>query len=131
MTPVWVLPETVLAIHQMLLAEHGGMPGIRDQTLLDSALARPQQRLAYGDNASLFVLAASYSYGLAKNHPFVDGNKRVALTVAAVFLELNEYSLNSSEPETVVIYEQLASGSISEEALADWFRDSSTEKANR
>ena len=71
--PVWVLQDAVVAVHQMLLAEHGGMPGIRDKTLLDSALARPRQRFSYGDNFSIFELAASYGYGLAKNHPFVDG----------------------------------------------------------
>lgn len=123
--PVWILPEAVLAIHQMLLAEHGGLPGIRDQKLLDSALARPRQRLSYDVNASVFELAASYSFGLARNHPFVDGNKRIALTTAAVFLDLNGYSLNALEAEAVVMYEQLASGSLAEESLADWFRESS------
>ncbi|MES9872516.1 MAG: type II toxin-antitoxin system death-on-curing family toxin [Candidatus Sedimenticola sp. 6PFRAG7] len=123
--PIWVLPEAVLAIHQMLLAEHGGLPGIRDQKLLDSALARPRQRLTYEVNASIHELAASYSYGLSKNHPFIDGNKRIALTVAAVFLELNGYSLDAPEAEAVIMYEQLASGSITEEFLANWFRDSS------
>ncbi len=123
--PAWILPEAVLAIHQMLLAEHGGLPGVRDKKLLDSALARPHQRLSYDEDASIFVLAASYSFGLAKNHPFVDGNKRIALTVAAVFLELNGYSLDAPEAEAVVMYEQLASGSVTEESLADWFQDSS------
>ena len=73
--PNWVLQETVVAVHQMLLAEHGGLPGIRNETLLNSALARPQQRFAYTSNVSIFELAASYSDGLAKNHPFSDGNK--------------------------------------------------------
>ncbi|MET0103978.1 MAG: type II toxin-antitoxin system death-on-curing family toxin [Sedimenticola sp.] len=123
--PVWILPETVMAIHQMLLAEHGGLSGIRDQKLLDSALARPRQRLSYDQNASIFELAASYSFGLARNHPFVDGNKRIALTVAAVFLELNRYSLDAPEAEAVIMYEQLASGDIAEDSLADWFRESS------
>ena len=123
--PVWILPEAVLAIHQMVLAEHGGLPGIRDQKLLDSALARPRQRLSYDENASIFELAASYSFGLARNHPFVDGNKRIALTVAAVFLEMNGYSLDAPEAEAVIMYEQLASGDIAEDSLADWFRKSS------
>ncbi len=123
--PAWVLPEAAVTIHQMLLAEHGGLPGIRDQKLLDSALARPRQRLSYDESASIFGLAASYSFGLARNHPFVDGNKRIALTVAAVFLQLNGYSLNAPEVEAVIMYEQLASGSLAEESLADWFRDSS------
>ncbi|MEW8507284.1 MAG: type II toxin-antitoxin system death-on-curing family toxin [Candidatus Thiodiazotropha sp.] len=123
--PVWVIPKAVLAIHQMLLAEHGGLPGIRDQKLLDSALTRPQQKLSYDDEASIFELAASYSFGLSKNHPFVDGNKRIALTIAALFLELNGYSLNAPEAEAVIMYEQLASGSLDEAAIANWFRDSS------
>ncbi len=121
--PEWVLQDTVVAVHQMLLAEHGGLSGIRDETLLDSALTRPQQRFAYGDSFSIFELAASYSYGLAKNHPFVDGNKRVALTVAAIFLELNGYSLDAPEAETVVIFKQLAAGNLSENDLAHWFED--------
>ncbi|MDP1673230.1 MAG: type II toxin-antitoxin system death-on-curing family toxin [Burkholderiales bacterium] len=121
----WLLPEVVTAIHQMLIAEHGGLPGIRDQGLLDSALARPRQQAAYGKKNSVFQLAAAYSYGLARNHPFVDGNKRIALTVAAVFLEINGYSLNASEAEAVIIYQQLADGRLTEEALARWLRESS------
>ena len=123
--PVWVLPELVLAVHQMLLAEHGGLPGVREQALLDSALARPQQKLAYENDISIFELAASYSYGLARNHPFIDGNKRISLTVAAVFLELNGYSLNATEAEAVLIFQRLAAGTLSESELANWIRDSS------
>ena len=127
--PVWVLPELVLAVHQMLVAEHGGLPGIRDQALLDSALARPQQKAAYESEASIFELAAAYSYGLARNHPFVDGNKRIALTVAAVFLELNGFTLNAPEAEAVIMYQQLAAGELEEDALAKWLRDSSIANA--
>ena len=127
--PVWVLPELVLAIHQTLLAEHGGLPGVRDQALLDSALARPQQRAAYDGETSIFDLAASYSFGLAQNHPFADGNKRIALTVAAVFLELNGFSLDAPEPETVLMYQQLSAGNITELELANWIRDSSISNA--
>lgn len=127
--PVWVLPELVLAVHQALLAEHGGLPGLRDQALLESALARPQQKTAYNDDVSIFELAASYSFGLAQNHPFADGNKRIALTVAAVFLELNGHSLDASEPETVLVFQRLAAGTISEMELANWLRDSSIENA--
>ncbi len=123
--PIWILHEAVLSVHTMLLSTHGGLPGVRDPKLLDSALARPRQRFSYDDKASIFELAASYAYGLARNHPFVDGNKRVALTVSAVFLELNGYSLNSSEAEAVVIFERLASGALNEDALSDWFKDSS------
>lgn len=121
--PRWVLPEVVTAIHQMLIAEHGGLPGIRDQGLLDSALARPRQQAAYAKKNSVFQLAAAYSYGLARNHPFVDGNKRIALTVAAVFLEINGHSLNAPEAEAVLMYQQLADGTLAEEALAEWIRE--------
>jgi len=98
---------------------------IRDQKLLDSALARSRQRLSYDANVSIFELTASYSYSLSKKHPFIDGNKRIALTIAAAFLELNGYSLDAQEAEAVTMYEQLASGSIAEESLAGWFQDSS------
>lgn len=127
--PVWVMPELAQAVHQMLVAEHGGLPGIRDQALLDSALARAQQKATYESGASVFELAAAYSYGLARNHPFVDGNKRVALTVAAVFLELNGYTLDAPEAETVIVYQQLATGEMEENALADWLRNSSITSA--
>lgn len=120
--PRWVLPEVVSAIHQMLIAEHGGLPGIRDQGLLDSALARPRQQAAYGKKNSVFQLAAAYSYGLARNHPYADGNKRIALTVAAVFLEINGHSLNAPETEAVIVYQKLADGTLTEEALAEWIR---------
>jgi death-on-curing protein len=121
--PVWVLHELVIAVHQTLLAEHGGAIGIRDGTLLESALNRPKQRFEYTDETSIFDLAASYCYGLANNHPFVDGNKRIALTIAAVFLELNGYSLDAPETDAVVIIEELAAGNISEEDLASWFKE--------
>ncbi len=123
--PVWVLPQLVQAVHQTLLAEHGGLPGIRDQALLDSALARPQQKAAYENKPSVFELAAAYSFGLARNHPFIDGNKRIALTVAAVFLELNGFSLDAPEPETALVYQQLASGSLTEKELTLWIEKSS------
>ncbi|WMP17220.1 type II toxin-antitoxin system death-on-curing family toxin [Thiothrix lacustris] len=124
--PRWVLEEVTLAVHQMLLAEHGGSPGIRDKSLLDSALARPRQRLTYEPDSTLFELAASYSFGIAKNHPFIDGNKRVALAVGAVFLELNGFELDAPEPEAVIMFEQLAAGNIAEAELADWFEKSCT-----
>jgi death-on-curing protein len=124
--PRWVLEDVALAVHQMLLAEHGGSPGIRDKSLLDSALARPKQRLAYEPDSTLFELAASYSFGIAKNHPFIDGNKRVALAVGAVFLELNGFELDAPEPEAVIMFEQLAAGNLAEAELADWFKKSCT-----
>ncbi|MCB1984035.1 MAG: type II toxin-antitoxin system death-on-curing family toxin [Burkholderiales bacterium] len=119
--PKWVLREVVIAVHQMLLAKHGGLSGIRDEALLDSALARPQQCFSYNDTLTVPDLAAVYSYGLARNHPFIDGNKRVALTVAAIFLEINGYTLDAPEAECVIIFEQLAAGKITEVELTQWF----------
>ncbi len=123
--PVWVTEKLVLMVHDMLLAEHGGLSGIRDHGLLKSALAKPQQLYRYKPKSSLYELATVYSFGLAKNHPFVDGNKRIAFTITAVFLELNGKILNAPEAEVVVFYEGLAGGKISEEALAKWLEDSS------
>lgn len=120
--PNWILDEVVVTIHQMLIAEHGGMLGIYDMKLLKSALARPKQRLAYEPESTVFELAASYAFGLAKNHPFVDGNKRVALTISATFLEINGFSLEAPEPEAVIIFEQLAAGQLTEDELAKWFK---------
>ncbi len=124
-TPRWILEKIVLALHQMLLAEHGGSAGVRDSALLDSALTRPKQRFTYEPRSTLFELAAAYSYGIAKNHPFIDGNKRVALAIGATFLELNGYTLDAPEPEAVVIFEQLAAGTLTETELALWFERSS------
>ena len=121
--PIWVTEKLVLMVHDMLLAEHGGLSGIRDQGLLNSALAKPQQLYCYKPESSLYELATAYSFGLAKNHPFVDGNKRIAFTVTAVFLELNGKVLNAPEVEVVVFYEGLAGGKVSEEALANWLED--------
>jgi len=123
--PYWVLSEVVLLVHKMLLSEHGGALGIRDKALLDSALNRPRQLYSYDSNASIFDLAAAYCYGLSRNHPFIDGNKRIALTIAALFLEINGYSLNASEPEAVLIIQKLAAGQIQEKDLSDWFKNSS------
>jgi death-on-curing protein len=123
--PVWVLRDLVVAVQQMLLAEHGGLSGIRDEDLLDSALSRPKNIFVYTKPVSIFDLAASYSYGLALNHPFVDGNKRIALTIAAIFLEINGYALNASEPETVITFEHLTAGQITEQQLSFWFEESS------
>ena len=121
--PVWVLEKVVVSVHQILLAEHGGSSGIRDEALLSSALMRPKQRFAYEPGSSLFELAASYAYGLARNHPFTDGNKRTAFTVAALFLELNGVLFDAPEPEVVLFFEGLASGSIAEHELAAWFKE--------
>ena len=127
--PAWLLPEVVIAVHQMLLAEHGGTPGIREEALLESALHRPRRRFEYADDSSIFDLAAAYCYGLAKNHPFVAGNKRMALTISAMFLEINGYSLETPEADAVVIIEELAAGELTEGDLSTWFREWSISNA--
>ncbi len=118
---IWLLEETVLAFHEKQLAEHGGGVGIRDGGLLESALARPKQLAFYG-NTDIAGLAAAYGFGLIKNHPFVDGNKRVALVATETFLALNGVYLTADDADCVSTFMQLASGEISEEDFADWLR---------
>lgn len=120
--PVWIDLEVVLAIHDEQLAEHGGQPGVRDRGLLESALARPRNRFAHGEH-SLARLAASYAFGISRNHPFLDGNKRTSLVVAELFLELNSLQLTATDAECVSTFLQLAAGNITEGALADWISD--------
>lgn len=123
--PVWVLRETVLALQEELLAQFGGSAGIRDEHMLDSALARPQHLLAYG-KPNLFDLAASYGFGLVKNHPFVDGNKRIGFTVAVLFLELNGCRFHAAEADAVVRTLALAASEMTEAAYAEWLKANST-----
>lgn len=120
--PKWLLPEIVIAVQKVILAEHGGGTGIRDETLFESAIARPKQKYHYGSSSTVYELAAAYSYGLAKNHPFVDGNKRIALTAGLVFLGLNGIGCSAPEAEAAAIFEKLAAGKISEEELSNWFK---------
>ena len=123
---VWVELPVVLSIHDEQLAEHGGAVGVRDMALLESALVRPRQRHHYA-SASLSKLAVSYAYGIARNHPFVDGNKRTSLVVAELFLALNGVAFNASDESTVVTWLKLAAGELTKEALAHWF-DANTER---
>lgn len=117
-----VLESVVLALHDEQLAEHGGAPGVRDHSLLLSALARPRNIATYS-NPDLADLAAAYAAGIARNHAFVDGNKRIAIVVAAgVFLPLNGYELTASNEEIVRIMLAVADGSMAEPKLAAWFR---------
>jgi death-on-curing protein len=122
--PVWVLREVVLMAHEQSLAEFGGSGGIRDAGLLDSALGRPQHRLAYG-KPSLFDLAASYGFGVVQNHPFVDGNKRAGFVVAVTFLQLNGWRLAASEVDAALRTLALAAGEMSEAAYAEWLKANS------
>ena len=119
--PTWVLDDVVQAVHSMLLAEHGGGAGVRDEALLDSALTRAKQKYTYEPEASIFELAAAYSFGIAKNHPYVDGNKRTAFTIGALFLELNGRILTAQEPEAAITFENLAAGQLDEVQLSEWF----------
>ena len=120
--PRWVTRVVVDAIQTDMLLTHGGMPGLRDENLLESALARPRQILSYAPDADFAALAAAYGYGLARNHPYNDGNKRVAFVVMAVFLGLNGLQFTASEADVVTTIVALASGEIEEDALAEWIR---------
>jgi death on curing protein len=122
--PVWLLGETVLAMHDLLIAEFGGAAGVRDEGLLDSALSRPQNLFAYGQ-PSLFDLAASLAFGLIKNHPFVDGNKRVAFTAAVTFLHVNGRRVQATEVDATVRTLALAAGDMSEAEHAGWLKANS------
>ena len=117
--PIWIDLEVVLAIHDEQLAEHGGQAGVRDRGLLESAMARPQNRFASGEH-SLPRLAASYTFGISRNHPFLDGNKRTSLVVAELLLELNGSELTATDAECVTTFLKLAAGDLTEEELADW-----------
>jgi death on curing protein len=118
---IWVAEAVVLALHEELLAEHGGAVGMRDRGLLESALFRPQHLAAYAQ-PDLAALAAAYGYGIVRNHPFLDGNKRTALTVTELFLVLNGQTLLAEDPACVVTMLQLAEGLLSEHEFADWLR---------
>ena len=115
----------MLALHEEQLSEHGGAVGLRDLGLLQSALARPQHLVAYGQ-PDVAALAAAYGYGVARNHPFVDGNKRTAFTVTELFLTLNGYELVADDPSCVVTMLRVAEGSVSEAEFADWIRTNLT-----
>ena len=121
MTWRWVDKRALLLLHAESLAEHGGSAGLRDEGLLDSALARPLNLVAYGE-PDFADLAASYAFGLAKNHPFVDGNKRAAFLSAGLFLALNGFRLTASQVDATQAVLALAGSEISEEAFARWLR---------
>ena len=120
---VWIDRMLALALHERQLSEHGGGEGVRDESLLESALARPQQLFAYGNPPpDLAALAASLAYGLARNHPFVDGNKRTAAVACEVFMELNGGVLQADDLALYPVYIALAEGSLAEAGFAAWLR---------
>lgn len=123
-TPHWITRDECLALHDMMLSGYGGIAGLRDDSLLESALARPQQLLHYG-KPSMADMAAAYALGIVKNHPFLDGNKRTGFMMAAAFLEINGYEFFATETDVVLKTLALAAGEMTEEAYATWMKDNS------
>ena len=120
--PLWIEEREVLAIHGRLLSLHGGAQGLRDQGLLESALARPRQHRAYADARGIVELATLYTAGVVRNHPFVDGNKRTGFVVGVLFLELNGFEFRASEPDATHAVLALAAGKMDEAGYAAWLR---------
>jgi death-on-curing protein len=124
----WLTAKAVLAIHEELIVRYGGVSGLRDDGLLESAVARPQNLAAYGQKISVASLSAAFAWGLLRNHPFVDGNKRTALAAMVVFLELNGWELGCSEAEETAMVLRAAAGEITERAWTEWVRRSAKRK---
>lgn len=120
--PIWLSGELVVAIHGEQLQQFGGPAGLRDPGMLESALGRPRNKWSFGEE-DIAVLAAAYAFGIARNHPFVDGNKRAALLSLITFLGLNGIDFEASNSEAVVMIQALAAGEMSEDGLALWIRD--------
>jgi death-on-curing protein len=123
----WLEPDELVAIHAELIAEFGGLPGLRDRALVESAAARPKHLASYGQ-PTVFELAAAYAFGLARNHPFIDGNKRAALVAAFTFLELNGWELGAEEAAAVLVFVDLAAGEVQETDLATWLERNATRR---
>lgn len=121
-SPVWIDERDALAIHQRVLALEGGPQGVRDHALLQSALAKPRQLHAYGDNPDIVDMAAAYAIGIIRNHPFLDGNKRTGFVIAVLFLEINGYHFNATEEAAAQIVLSLAAGKMDDDAFAAWMR---------
>ena len=125
--PVWLARLIVDSIHYEQLLEHGGQAGVRDENILESALSRPRNKWAYEPESDIAALAAAYGYGLARNHGYLDGNKRVAFMAMYVFFGLNGWEIDIPEPEVVQVMIALADGRLDEEQLAEWLRDHMSE----
>jgi death-on-curing protein len=119
---IWIDERDALALHDRLLALDGGPPGVRDAGLLQSALARPKQLQAYGNKPDIIEMAAAYTSGIIRNHPFIDGNKRTGFLVGVLFLELNGHRFTATEESAAQAILSLAAGTLDELALAAWFR---------
>lgn len=126
--PIWIDERDALALHDRLLALHGGAAGLRDETLLNSALARPQQHYAYAESPDLTDLATAYTAGIVRNHPFVDGNKRTGFVVGILFLELNGYRFTASEEDAAHAVLELAAGKIDETGYSAFLRNNVSRK---
>jgi death-on-curing protein len=120
--PLWIDPRDILTIHDRLLAQHGGATGLRDRGLLESALARPRQHYAYAEDPDLVEMAALYTAGIARNHPFVDGNKRAGFVAGVLFLELNGFEVAASEEDATRAVLALAAGELDEAGYTSWLR---------
>jgi death-on-curing protein len=121
--PLWIEERDVVAIHDKLLALHGGATGLRDRGPLDSALARPRQHHAYADSSDVVEMAALYTAGIVRNHPFVDGNKRTGFVIGVLFLELHGFDFKASEADATQAVMSLAAGTLDEAAYAAWMRE--------
>lgn len=125
---IWIQREVIVAIHEMQLAEHGGLAGVRDAGLLDSALGRPENLAAYGEPDAP-ALAAAYGWGISRNHPFIDGNKRTGFVATELFLNLNGYELTADDADCVLTMLSVAAGDLIEDAFAAWLRQHAKRRA--
>ena len=123
--PAWISAQLARAIHDDQIAQHGGGLGIRDENLFLASLDRPKNLLAYGTSPTLFDLAAAYGYGITKNHPFIDGNKRTGFIFMALFLELNGYSFDAPEMEVVLMMERFSTDLEDQKSIAMWLKEKS------
>ncbi|MCH8238106.1 MAG: type II toxin-antitoxin system death-on-curing family toxin [Proteobacteria bacterium] len=123
--PIWLLPEAVIVVQEIQIARYGGSGGLRDEALLESALARPVNKQAYGGEATVFDLAAAYGFGLARNHAFIDGNKRIAFAAMAMFLSENGYEFVPDKMDALETIMRLAAGDVEEDELARWVEKNS------
>lgn len=126
--PKWLSRVVVDAIHNDQLREHGGLPGVRDENVLESALARPQQKWHYADDVDMPTLASAYAFGLVRNHPYRDGNKRIGFLAMVTFLGVNGYELTAGDAEVVAEILSLAAGDVSEDEFAAWVREFSRKR---
>ena len=129
--PLWIEERDALAIHDRLLALHGGATGLRDRDLLESALARPRQHHSYAKTSDVVEMAALYTAGIVRNHPFIDGNKRTGFVIGVLFLELHGFVFKASEADATQAIMALASGTLDEAAFTTWLRENAKRKRGR